>query len=285
MARPPKVGLDYFSFDVYSDDKIKLIEAEFGLIGFAVVVKLWQKIYAGRGYYCEFDEEVALLFAEETRLGGNAVSEIVRAAIKRGIFDKTLYDKYKVLTSHGIQKRYMEGTERRVRVDVEKEYLLLSEPEIPENVYINGVPAHINSENDDRNAQSKEEESRQDKSKQKESKKEEKNSADPDKKYISFGSFGNVKLTEKEFNELKAEFGDGIVQMYISRMDSYCEASHKSYGDYCAVTLKKWIYDDRTKPGNVRASKFNNYTDPDKTDYAALEEELLNRVDEEYKEE
>ena len=41
MARPLKEGIDYFSLDCYMDDKIKMIQAEFGLKGFAIVVKLW----------------------------------------------------------------------------------------------------------------------------------------------------------------------------------------------------------------------------------------------------
>ena len=40
-----KSGIDYFPLDVTLNDKFELIEAEFGLIGFAVVIKLLQKIY------------------------------------------------------------------------------------------------------------------------------------------------------------------------------------------------------------------------------------------------
>ena len=57
MARPRKIGLDYFALDCRDNEKIKLIQAEFGLKGFAIVVKLLQKIYGELGYYCEWDEE------------------------------------------------------------------------------------------------------------------------------------------------------------------------------------------------------------------------------------
>ena len=77
MARPIKNGLDYFPMDVVCNDKIELIEAEFGLTGFATVVKLFQKIYGERGYYCEWTDEVALLFGKKNGLGSNVVSEIV----------------------------------------------------------------------------------------------------------------------------------------------------------------------------------------------------------------
>lgn len=52
-------GVKYFPSDVYLDDKFELIEAEFGLIGFAVVVKLYQKIYS-IGYYCEWNDDVVI---------------------------------------------------------------------------------------------------------------------------------------------------------------------------------------------------------------------------------
>ena len=129
-------GIPYFPLDVHLDDKFNLIEAEFGLTGFAVVVKLFQKIYGGQGYYCEWTEDVALLFSRNIGLGGNVVSEIVSASIKRGIFDKGIYDKYRVLTSEGIQKRYFEAVSRRVSVDVEKAYLLVQVAQKYKNVNI-----------------------------------------------------------------------------------------------------------------------------------------------------
>lgn len=121
-----KSGIDYFPLDVSLDDKFELIEAEFGLTGFAVVVKLFQKIYGGQGYYCEWTREVALLFGKRIGLGGNAVSEIVQASIRRGIFDADLFEKYSILTSAGIQKRFFEAVCRRKSVIVKKEYLLVS---------------------------------------------------------------------------------------------------------------------------------------------------------------
>lgn len=125
MARPPKVGLSYFPLDTVLDVKFDLIEAEFGLTGFGVVVKLWQNIYAARGYYIEWTNEVALLFARKIGVGGDVVSEIVNASIKRGIFDKGMFDKYSILTSCGIQKRYETAVGRR-KACIKSEYLLLN---------------------------------------------------------------------------------------------------------------------------------------------------------------
>ncbi len=164
MARPIKSGVDYFPLDTVLDTKFELIEAEFGLTGFAIVVKLFQKIYGEQGYYCEWTNEVALLFSHKCG-GGNVVSEIVSAAIKRGIFDKNMYDKYSILTSKGIQERYFEAVNRRVQVNVKKEYLLISDTILSENVNINSINVNINTENVDRNTQIKEKESKVNESK------------------------------------------------------------------------------------------------------------------------
>ena len=155
MARPQKQGLDYFPLDTVFDTNMELIEAEYGLTGFAVVVKLWQKIYAECGYYCEWTDEVALLFAKRNNVGGNAVSEIITAAIKRGIFDKDLYDKYSILTSAGIQKRYFGAVNRRVQIEIKEEYLLVPYTQNTENVDKNEINVNTNEVNVNINPQTK----------------------------------------------------------------------------------------------------------------------------------
>ena len=164
-----KSGIDYFPLDVALDEKFELIEAEFGLTGFGVVVKLLQKIYGGQGYYVEWTNEVALLFAKRVGLGGSVVSEIVEASVKRGIFDKTLYDKYHILTSKGIQKRYFEAVGRRKSVEVEGAYLLVNAADFSKNASIAVKNVDIFSKNADISQQSKVEESRVEKSRGKES--------------------------------------------------------------------------------------------------------------------
>lgn len=206
-----KTGIDYFPLDCELDDKMALVEAEFGLIGFAVVVKLWQRIYAGQGYYCEWNSEVELLFARKLGVGGNSVSEIIQAALKRGVFDKDIFDKYRVLTSKGIQARYLKAIERRKKVRMEQEYLLLSADEISKNVYIFEKNVCIFPKNADKSKQSKVEES-----KAKESKAEEVTSASPTTPQFTRESlverYGgeNVYEYERRFDKWKAKKGGNI---------------------------------------------------------------------------
>ena len=82
-----KDGIPYFPFGLELDSKFELIEAEFGLQGFAVVVKnSCSAIYGGEGYYCEWTKEVALLFAKRNSTGGNAVSGNSRGFYKKRYF-------------------------------------------------------------------------------------------------------------------------------------------------------------------------------------------------------
>ncbi len=166
-----KSGIDFFPLDVALDKKFELIEAEFGLTGFGVVVHLLQEIYGGEGYYIEWTEEVALLFARRIGLGGSVVSEIVEASIRRGMFDKEKYDEYRVLTSRGIQKRYFEAVSRRKVLEVDFSILLIDVAQICPNVDIRAKNVNISIKNADISKQSKVEKSRVKKSRVEESNK------------------------------------------------------------------------------------------------------------------
>ena len=155
MARPLKSGVDYFPLDVIMNDKVRLIEAEFGVIGFGILIKLYQKIYKDRGYYCEWNQEVALLFANDCKAGVNVVSEVLSALFRRGIFDRDIFEKYGVLTSEGIQRRYLEMVKRRQDSKIDDRYALVEHIQSEINVNNNGVNASNNGINACRNAQIK----------------------------------------------------------------------------------------------------------------------------------
>lgn len=160
MARPQKKGLIYFSLDCYIEDNLKLIKAEFGLKGYAIVICLWQKIYGGEGYYTLWNQEVALLFASENNVSVSVVNEVVDACLKRDIFSKEMFDKYSILTSRGIQRRYFEMTARRKELQFENQYLLLNAPKKIVNVNNNSKNVNNNFKNAINNEQSKVKESK-----------------------------------------------------------------------------------------------------------------------------
>lgn len=132
MARPVKIGLDYFSLDVNLDDNVELMEADCGLQGFAIMIKLWQKIYA-EGYFIEWKEDNALLFSRKINTEITLVNSVVIVCLSRGIFSNELYEKFKILTSKGIQKRYLTVCKqlKRTAVPFIEDYMLVN-PELTE---------------------------------------------------------------------------------------------------------------------------------------------------------
>ena len=113
MARPLKQGLDYFPLDTIWSDKVKFVRAEFGIAGIGILVSLWQKIYRDKGYYTPWNDDVALLFASDIGAGFLVVSEVVECCLRRDIFSRAKYAECGVLTSAGIQNRYLAATKRR----------------------------------------------------------------------------------------------------------------------------------------------------------------------------
>lgn len=162
-GRQNKVGLDYFELDCHMDEKVRLVQAEYGLKGFAVFVKLLQEIYGGYGYYCEWTLDRELLFASENGLNGGSqqlLGDIVEACIRRNIFSERLFKEYGILTSSGVQKQYLKATVKREVVELKKEYLLISVPVNRKNVVINSISSGINDISDTGNAQSRVEKSK-----------------------------------------------------------------------------------------------------------------------------
>ena len=167
-----KCGLKTFPLSVDLDDSVKLVEAEFGLKGYAVVIKLFQAIYS-RGYYMKWDIDTELLFIRDyclVEVGRNLVSEIVACCVRRGVFESSLYEKYKILTSKRIQETFLTATRRSTEVLFEKEYALPIVYTFIENARKNGKNVNIFFKNADSFEERKEKERKEKESKVKESK-------------------------------------------------------------------------------------------------------------------
>lgn len=107
MGRTATDGLTYFNIDCAQEDNLNFIEAKFGIIGYGVWVKLLRKIYMIKGYYCEWSEKNVYLFAKEVGLEVDKINEIVETCLAEGLFHRGIFDAYGVLSSPGIQKRWV----------------------------------------------------------------------------------------------------------------------------------------------------------------------------------
>ena len=126
MARPLKQGIDYYSLDVdfLKDLKVKKIVRGCGAIAPVVLISLLSNIYRDYGYYVGWDKDMPFLIADEVGVSEGAVDEVVRKAIQVGFFDERLFEEYSVLTSRGIQKRFLKAAERRKRIIMIADYCL-----------------------------------------------------------------------------------------------------------------------------------------------------------------
>lgn len=110
MARPIKEGLDYFPFDVdfFNDEKLEFVSARFDEKGELIAVKLLCRIYR-QGYYLHWNEDMALLFSKGAgkNISPSLANEVVNELLKRDFFNKVMFKRFSILTSHGIQKRFL----------------------------------------------------------------------------------------------------------------------------------------------------------------------------------
>lgn len=253
MARPFKEGLEYFPLDcdIDQNDKIALIEAQHGIVGFGVAIKLLMKIY-NNSYFYEWTEKEQLLFSRRVNVNINEVNVIINDLVKWDFFDEKLFKDEKILTSKGIQRRYLEAVGRRQKVKMLKKYLLLDEDIV--NVYKNLVIVDINplssGVNDNISTQSKVK-----KSKVKESKEKNNNCCSLYEK-LGFGTINEVTLSDIDL------LIDEYTEIWV--MDAMKEANAAGVRNLKYVTgiLKNWKSKGRRNNNtndstrkNIRTSK------------------------------
>lgn len=136
MARTPTDELKYYSRDVRQQENEQYIEAVHGITGFYVLEKLRMHIYgAAGGYYCLFNKLHKHLFCKNN---GNIPIETLEAILQDcflpdvELFDLCLYEKYNILTSAGIQKRWKKVVQDagRTNTTIKPDYCLIKQ-ELP----------------------------------------------------------------------------------------------------------------------------------------------------------
>ena len=185
MARPTAKGVEYFPLNVnfINDLKVRKLLLSCGAEAIAVLIYLLSTIYKDEGYYVEIHEDEIDLIALDVNVTPEFVLKVINKACEVRFFDVNLYENFNILTSKGIQERYLKITERRKNSVVITQFNLV-------NVYNNSVNVNNNSINVDNNpvnvyksTQSKVKESKVKKSKV---------------KSLSNDSVKNVYLTETE---------------------------------------------------------------------------------------
>ena len=148
MARPPKDGLDYFFIDVDFHDvdpRLYSLAIHQGPKGIGVLVYLLTQIYR-QGYYIHWTPENAMQFCGKYFIPEDQAQAVISELVEKGFFSKKLFEKYQVITSRGIQRRYLDACSRRKEVKIVRQFIVLREDEL---VYDNLIRVDINTINDD----------------------------------------------------------------------------------------------------------------------------------------
>ena len=128
MARPIKDGVEYFPFDVgfFDDDKVKYLRQKHKAKGMYMLVFLLCDLYRKNGYFMEWDEGKQSLLADDMRCADEvSLARLVEGCLSCGFFDKRVFEAYGVLTSAGIQRRYIRMFNSREMIYMNEEYFLL----------------------------------------------------------------------------------------------------------------------------------------------------------------
>lgn len=283
MGRLRKEGNEFFSFDVdfFSDRKIKILKARYGADGITLYIYLLCEIYKN-GFYLKLDEDFEFIVSDDLNMNSVKVKQVLNFLLERSLFDNTLFQSDKVLTSAGIQRRYQLMVKSRAMknpITVER-YWLLSEEETETFIKVNSFLN--NSKNNEDN--SKKNNLNSEKNDTKEKKGKEKNiyidTAEteeifPDKDlerafqfFVTCRIQNGQKLTKEQITLLREELQNlgNNVQERIAIAKKATVNGWKSFYPLRKQESKK------QKPKS--SNKFNNFHQRD-YDMAALEKELL----------
>lgn len=140
MPRPQKDGIDYFPMDVnfFSDPKIKILKARYGVDGVAVYIYLLCEIYRA-GYYIRYTEDSAYIMSDDLNMSSDKVMQVLKFLLERSLFDNILFQSDDVLTSAGIQKRFQLAVKERAKKNpiIIKGFWVLSEEETEPFIKVN----------------------------------------------------------------------------------------------------------------------------------------------------
>ncbi|MDD3552823.1 MAG: DUF4373 domain-containing protein [Methanothrix soehngenii] len=271
MGRLTKQGIDYFPLDVQFDDKSELYLIEKEAVGLAVMITLWQIIYQNEGYFINNSSDLHLLIKRRINVNINEINDCINAMLKRGILDACLYEKYGILTSKAIQKRYFDAAKRKKEVRVIRAFIVTNLDSYTNliNVDINNIDVDINGINVGGNATKEEEEE--------EGKEEEDRTPPPPtpKKKTTVKKFQPPTQDEVvAYFESNGYSADAAIRAYrYYDAGNWKDAKGSQVRNWKQKMVGNWFKDenkDRPQSGSV----FQNLTGRDRQNAAVLDEFL-----------
>ena len=146
MARPKAKGVEYFPLDVgfLSDLKIRKIMLSHGPASIAVLIYIFAAIYKDEGYFMSIKDDEISLIALDTNLDADYVKQVINRACEVELFSFRIYDNFRILTSEGIQNRYLKITERRKSVKINADINLINADMMYTETRVNVAETRVN---------------------------------------------------------------------------------------------------------------------------------------------
>ena len=146
MARPKAKGVEYFPLDVgfLSDLKIRKIMLSHGPASIAVLIYIFAAIYKDEGYFMSIKDDEISLIALDTNLDADYVKQVINRACEVELFSFRIYDHFRILTSEGIQNRYLKITERRKSVKINADINLINIDTMYTETRVNVAETRVN---------------------------------------------------------------------------------------------------------------------------------------------
>ena len=131
MARPIEKSIGYFPLNtnILSDMKVRRMVKACGEGTISVIISLLCHIYGDEGYFMKWHKDAAFIIADTIESTEEYVMEVVEKSLEVNFFDREKFQKYQILTSIGIQKRFLKATEKRKNSHLINEYLIENESE------------------------------------------------------------------------------------------------------------------------------------------------------------
>ncbi len=116
MARPPKVGLDYFPHDTdaSNDMKMQYLLSSCGLAGIGFYWYLIERIYKENDFMLDVsDTETIQILCRNMAVTQQEYDRYLSVCLKYGLFNKNIFEENHKLCSDGVMKRAQFVVEKR----------------------------------------------------------------------------------------------------------------------------------------------------------------------------
>jgi uncharacterized phage protein (TIGR02220 family) len=108
---------------------MQLLLAKYGANGWGMHDYILSRLFDS-WYFILCDDDNALIIANSLNLDFEQFIEMLDFMLSKGIFNREMYDRYKILTTHEIQRTWLFGSTKKTAIRIINEFWLIDEREI-----------------------------------------------------------------------------------------------------------------------------------------------------------